>query len=95
MKYMIFIFFLYAEYSNATISECFSKSDVAEVKEIFTSNNKDNLIELAMQSAKLEISKGSFFNNTKNVLPKMNEVVYDWGRRQESEMSLESSDKLS
>lgn len=94
MKYIIFIFFLYAEYSNATTSECFSKSDITEVKEIFASNNKNNLIELAIQSAKLQISQDSFFNNTKNVLPKMTKVSYEWGRRQESEMPLESSVKF-
>lgn len=92
MKYIIFIFFLYAEYSNATTSECFSKPDIAEIKQIFTSNNKDGLIELAIQPVKLEISQDSFFNNTKNILPKMTEVSYEWGRRQESEMPLESSE---
>ncbi|ECF4924845.1 TPA: sugar ABC transporter permease [Salmonella enterica subsp. enterica serovar Vietnam] len=94
MRYIIFILFLYAEYSNAATSECFSKSDIVEVKEIFTSNNKDNLIELAIQSAKLEISQDSFFNNTKNVLPKMTEVSYEWGRRYASEMPLKSSGKF-
>lgn len=92
MKYIIFIFFLYAEYSNAINPECFSKSDMVGVKEIFSSNNKDDFIELAIQSAKLEISQDSFFNNTKNVLPKMTEVSYEWGHRQESEMPLESSE---
>lgn len=91
MKYIIFIFFLYAEYSNATNPECFSRSDMVGVKKIFSSNNKGNLIELAIQSAKLEILQDSFFNKTKNVLPKMTEASYEWGHRQESEMPLGSS----
>lgn len=94
MKYIILLIFIYSFNSSADTTECFNLSEIEIIDSMFKANNEHALSDLAINPTKNDLLQDSFLNNTKNVLTKINEISYEWGHRQDSDIPLESSGKF-
>lgn len=80
MKYFIVLMLFVSCQLYAAERECFTKSDVAIVKEIFRLNDKEKLKAMALDQTKSDILSDQLLNDDNSTLSNISEVYYGWGK---------------